>query len=257
MKKAAFSLTSALRSLTGPPLGAFESSRARSPGTYFAQPRPGGGQAAADGVSSARRGDRPDAGQPTQDQETTRPMAKRQRGGARPGQRAPLQRGSRPAAKPAATPATPPKPVGKPERRRAGPRRRARGSDRRRGAGRNRLGQPRAVTAAARSTAPASRPCGRRPHGRRRGRVPLRQARPAANRGGLHRHLQRPDRQLAPDRRLRGRQGQSALGGAPGSASFVGPPPVPSGLVLLISASRAGAPRGDRRNCRPAIDRGR
>jgi len=39
-------------------------------------------------------------------------MAKRQRGGARPGQRAPLQRGSQPAAKPAATPATPPKPSG-------------------------------------------------------------------------------------------------------------------------------------------------
>lgn len=37
-------------------------------------------------------------------------MAKRQRGGARPGQRAPLQRGSHPAAKPAAKPAAAPRP---------------------------------------------------------------------------------------------------------------------------------------------------
>jgi hypothetical protein len=35
-------------------------------------------------------------------------MAKRQRGSARPGQRAPLQRGSQPAAQPAATPAAKP-----------------------------------------------------------------------------------------------------------------------------------------------------
>jgi hypothetical protein len=39
-------------------------------------------------------------------------MAKRQRGGARPGQRAPLQRGSHPAAKPAPKPAAPPRPSG-------------------------------------------------------------------------------------------------------------------------------------------------
>jgi hypothetical protein len=39
-------------------------------------------------------------------------MAKRQRGGARPGQRAPLQRGSTSGAKPAPKPATPPRPSG-------------------------------------------------------------------------------------------------------------------------------------------------
>jgi hypothetical protein len=39
-------------------------------------------------------------------------MAKRQRGGARPGQRAPLQRGGRPAAAPTTSPAAPPKPAG-------------------------------------------------------------------------------------------------------------------------------------------------
>ena len=42
--------------------------------------------------------------------ETGRLMAKRQRGGARPGQRAPLQRGSHPPATPSPQPATPPRP---------------------------------------------------------------------------------------------------------------------------------------------------
>jgi hypothetical protein len=45
-------------------------------------------------------------------EETTRPMAKRQRGGARPGQRAPLQRGGHPAPAAAPRPAAPPKPAG-------------------------------------------------------------------------------------------------------------------------------------------------
>ena len=88
-------------------------------------------------------------------------MAKRQRGGARPGQRAPIQRGTQPAAE-AGHEARARTAVGRPERRRARPRGRARGRDRRRGARGNVLGLPRPRPPAHRPRTPA-RPGGTGP----------------------------------------------------------------------------------------------
>jgi hypothetical protein len=63
---------------------------------------------------SARRlpGRRRGPGARATHEESIRTMAKRQRGGARPGQRTPLQRGGRPAPAPTTRPAAPPKPAG-------------------------------------------------------------------------------------------------------------------------------------------------